>query len=168
LAEEAAARQQRLQLTVSPQTMHGTVYVSADPERLQLMLDQLLRHALRCTPAGGGVELAVKVQAAGDIEFRVSNYGGSICADELALLFLPFAAAAYRRERTATFVAIPGVTEIDCINGARRLGLVLTRDLAERHGGGLTVENRAGQGSNFRLSLPSAASTAALTAAPAA
>jgi signal transduction histidine kinase len=151
LAGDAAARRQRLQLTCRT----DVVFVRADAGRLQLMLDQLLRFILHCTPDGGCAEIAVRVPEKGDVEFRIGNNGAGLCADELALLFIPFAAADYSLPRHHTFGGAQPITEIDCINGTRRLGTALVRQLAEAHGGTLTIEERTGsRESSFKLSLP--------------
>ncbi|MFQ4139726.1 sensor histidine kinase [Nodosilinea sp. PGN35] len=109
----------------------------ADERRLRQMLLNLLSNAVKFT-AQGQVTLTVQSRAA-LVEFKVEDTGIGIPADQLEQIFQPF-------------------TQID--RGLDRqyegagLGLALTRQLAQIHGGHLRVTSAVGQGSCFVLCLP--------------
>ncbi|PSN13985.1 hypothetical protein C7293_13665 [filamentous cyanobacterium CCT1] len=123
----------------------------ADERRLRQMLLNLLSNAVKFTPQGR-VTLAVQRRDT-HMEFKVEDTGIGIAADQLEQIFQPFTQLDHELNRQ--------------YDGAG-LGLPLTRQLAQLHGGHLRVESAVGQGSQFVLRLPiqgpgSSASTAAQT-----
>jgi heavy metal sensor kinase len=107
-----------------------------DRRRLQRALANLIDNALKYTPAGGQVEVALS-QHAESVEITVRDNGPGIPAQELPHLFERF----YRGDRSRH---LPG-------NG---LGLSLARAVAHAHGGDIRVASSPGAGSVFTLSLP--------------
>jgi signal transduction histidine kinase len=109
-----------------------------DPARLDQVLTNLVSNAIKYSPEGGEVLVSV-----GDVGGRalveVRDQGVGIAAVDLPRLFRPFARG------TADRRAIPGVG----------LGLYIAAQIVERHGGRLTVASQPGEGSTFRLDLPS-------------
>lgn len=109
----------------------------ADEQRLRQMLLNLLSNAVKFTERGQ-VQLTVKAVGA-MVEFAVTDTGIGIPKDKLKLLFQPF-------------------TQLDgSLNrryGGTGLGLALTQQLAQCHGGYVTVESVVNQGSCFLLYLP--------------
>ena len=109
----------------------------ADERRLKQMLLNLLRNAIKFTPAGG-VSLAVQKVPQGT-EFTVSDTGIGIAPEQMPLLFQAF-------------------SQLDsCLNRQYEgtgLGLALTHQLALLHGGNVTVQSTLGEGSRFTLFLP--------------
>ncbi|PSR18135.1 hypothetical protein C8255_09060 [filamentous cyanobacterium CCP3] len=123
----------------------------ADERRLRQMLLNLLSNAVKFTPQGR-VTLAVQRRDT-HVEFKVKDTGIGIAADQLEQIFQPFTQLDHELNRQ--------------YDGAG-LGLPLTRQLAQLHGGYLQVESAVGQGSQFVLRLPiqgpgGSASTAAQT-----
>jgi len=110
--------------------------VRGDGDQLDQLLINLLRNAADAAlETGGGVEVGWK-QAGNFTEVWVRDEGPGIPND--ANLFVPF------------FTTKPGGSGI---------GLVLSRQIAEAHGGALTLENRSpGPGCEARLRLPLARS----------
>lgn len=109
----------------------------ADERRLRQMLLNLLSNAIKFTPAGS-VTLRVQKQPLG-VSFTVADTGIGISPEKLHLLFQPFCQLDSQLNRH-----YPGTG----------LGLALTRNLAQLHGGDVTVESVMGQGSCFTLYLP--------------
>jgi two-component system sensor histidine kinase BaeS len=106
-----------------------------DSDRVLQVVSNLVENALRCTPAG---EVRVKARP-GLLE--VSDTGPGLPADELPRAFERF--FLYRR------------------HGAERpvgtgLGLAIVKELTEAMGGSVDVRSRPGEGTTFRVSLPSA------------
>lgn len=108
--------------------------VWGDAHRLETILTNLVANALRYTPAGG----AVRVRVFADderVSVTVADTGAGIAPEHLERIFERFYRAADD-------------------GGGAGIGLSLARELAELHGGELTVESRPGEGSTFRLSIP--------------
>jgi PAS domain S-box-containing protein len=112
--------------------------VSGDAGRLGQLLDNLVSNAIKFTPKGGRVELAVGTL--GDkawIEVRDTGIGISEADQEQ--LFNKFF-----RTKAATHAAIQGTG----------LGLAITKAIVHGHGGSIHVESTENVGSVFRVELP--------------
>jgi signal transduction histidine kinase len=112
--------------------------VLGDRERLVQLVGNLLSNALKFTPAGGTVTVRTFVDG-DDVVLEVADTGIGIPEGEQDRLFQRFF-----RSSTATQQAIPGTG----------LGLVISRAIAEAHGGTITVVSKAGEGTCFRVGLP--------------
>lgn len=103
---------------------------------LEQILANLLSNAVRYSPAGSAIDVAVR--ARGDrVEVSVGDRGPGIPDDAIERIFDRFV----RLDRDDT-------------QAGSGLGLYIARQLAERMDGSLCVANRAGGGAEFRLSLP--------------
>ena len=121
--------------------------VLADENRLHQILHNLVGNAIKFTESG-----SVEVSAAVDNErvaVRVADTGIGISASDRDRIFQAFeqADASVEREYSGT-----------------GLGLAVSRQLVDLHGGELSVESTVGEGSTFTFSLPIAAE--ALVAKP--
>jgi len=119
--------------------------VMADPDRVQLVLTNLIQNALRYTSAGGRIELRAAPED-GSLRFVVSDTGAGIAAEHLPRLF----------ER---FSRIPGAP-----SGGAGLGLYIVKEIVEAHGGRVGVESEPGHGSIFWFTLPLAGATGEVSA----
>ncbi len=111
--------------------------VTGDVTRLRQILVNLLSNAVKFTDHGTiTVSTSSRALAQGHVELRVSvrDTGIGIPADRLGRLFQNFTQAEASTHRTY---------------GGTGLGLVISKHLAELHGGTLTVESTAGVGSVF-------------------
>ncbi len=108
---------------------------SVDPVRVREILANLVGNALRHTPPGGSVTVAV-IAGADEAVLEVRDTGEGIAPEDLGRVFDRF----QRRADT----------------GGSGLGLAIVRDLAAAHGGTVEVESEgvAGRGSTFRVRLP--------------
>lgn len=139
LAEDAAmaAKGKGCTLTCSIDPALGTVFL--DPHHFEKIILNLVSNAIKFTPAGGTVHLAVTHLDAERFEFAVQDLGIGIAPDKLPLLFQRF-------------------SQID--NSATRhysgtgIGLALVKDLVELMGGEVGVNSEPGQGSCFFVRLP--------------
>jgi len=112
--------------------------VLGDAPLLTLVLQNLLGNALKFQPAGQRPQVSVSASvAAGWVELLVADNGIGIAAADSAKLFQPF----HRLHRRAEF-------------SGSGLGLALCQQIAQAHGGSLTVRSIPGQGSRFSLRLP--------------
>ena len=126
--------------------------VNGDRDRLEQVLGNLLENAVKYSPEGS--DISVDVDDRGDhIVTAVSDRGMGIPADELGQVFERF-----HRGRHVSSTNYGGLG----------LGLYITKQIVERHGGQIWVESREGQGTTFYFSLPAAPVTAPAQATPAA
>jgi len=109
-----------------------------DRARLAQVLDNLVSNALKFTPEGGRVSIALRVDGDRSV-LEVEDNGVGIPAAEQTRLFERF----FRSSR-ATDNAIPGTG----------LGLAITKAIVERHDGRISVESREGVGTSVRVELP--------------
>lgn len=109
-----------------------------DPEMLRRVLDNLLGNALKFTPIRGTITVRLFVQA-NNIILEVSDTGSGIPVSEQARIFERF----YQVDGSSTRK-----------HGGTGLGLALVKEIAEKHGGSISVESRLNQGSTFRMTLP--------------
>jgi signal transduction histidine kinase len=112
--------------------------VSGDKERLSQLVGNLISNALKFTPAGGSV-VARAFAEGGRAVVEIADTGIGIPPGEQGRLFQRFF-----RSSTATEQAIPGTG----------LGLVISRAIAEAHGGTIDVTSVPGEGTTFRVEIP--------------
>jgi two-component system, sensor histidine kinase and response regulator len=119
------------------------VRVSADPNRLDQVLMNLLSNALKFTPAGGTIRVAV-AERLEEVEVSVHDSGPGIPPEEQTLLFEKFSQTSSGKS----------------VLGGSGLGLVICRHLVEAHGGRIWVESEPGRGTRFAFRLPRMGPTA--------
>jgi two-component system heavy metal sensor histidine kinase CusS len=132
---DALAESQQINLTV---TGDGTLF--ADPLLVRRALSNLIANALRYTPSGGTVRLAVN-QRAGALCLSVRDSGSGIEARYLPQLFDRF----FRADAARSGSESSG------------LGLAVVRSIMELHGGTVEVDSRLGEGAFFTLVFPAVA-----------
>lgn len=113
------------------------VTVSIDPTRVHQVLDNLVSNAIKYSPEGGQVRLAVEVEG-GDAVVSVADEGVGIAPADQARIFEPFRRTRASRER------FPGVG----------LGLSVARRIVAAHRGRIEVDSAPGKGSVFRVRVP--------------
>ena len=112
--------------------------VRGERDRLRQVLVNLLDNALKFTPSGGAVTLAVRT-AAGGVEVSVQDTGAGIPAEHLPHVFERF----YKVDRARR-------------DGGTGLGLAIVRHIVEAHGGTARVESREGEGTTVSVMLRAA------------
>ncbi|CAL8481462.1 two-component system, chemotaxis family, CheB/CheR fusion protein (plasmid) [Caballeronia sp. S22] len=136
-ASETEAVNKQIQMSVSG--VDAPLIIQADPVRLEQMIWNVMRNAVKFTPPGGRVSLSLT----SDDRFvcvEVSDTGQGITPEFLPKVFDMFSQAdgGGRRDR-----------------GGLGIGLSLTKQLIEMHGGRIEGTSAGvGKGSCFRLSLP--------------
>ena len=113
--------------------------VSGDPRMIQRLLANLLDNAIKYTPSGGKVSMAVAEDEKKEVRVTVQDTGVGIAPNDLPRLFERF----YRCDQSRSE---PGIG----------LGLSLARAIARAHGGDITAASIPDQGSTFTLTLPKA------------
>lgn len=116
----------------------GDKIVVGDRDRLEQVLGNLLENAVKYSPDGS--DITVTVDDKGDSFLTaVCDRGIGIPSDELAQVFERF-----HRGRHVSSTNYGGLG----------LGLYITKQIIERHGGSIWVESKEGQGTTFYFSLP--------------
>jgi signal transduction histidine kinase len=135
LAPRAAEKKQKLDLAIDG----STGVVVGDSRRLRESIEHVLRNALAYTPERGKIRLS----AQGDEEcvtVTIADNGPGIAAEDQQQVFTRF----HR-------VGVPTSGE-----AALGLGLPLTRQFVEAHGGKVELESKLGKGTSVTLTIPRA------------
>lgn len=119
-----------------PETLEG------DPDRLNEVVGNLLSNAFKFTPRHGWIRLRARPYNGPEgegIVIEVSDTGVGIPADKLPRIFEKF----FQVENEAQPRSV-----------GSGLGLSISREIVEAHGGTISAESTVGQGSTFRVFLP--------------
>ncbi len=112
--------------------------VTVDPERVEQVLRNLLRNAIKYSPRGGTIAIKGRGKDR-EVCISVSDQGIGIPADDLERVFERF----YRVENEIT----------RRVRGAG-LGLAVCRSIIETHGGRIWIESTLGAGTTVYFTLP--------------
>lgn len=113
--------------------------IRGDAARFQQILGNLVNNAIKFTPAGGRVDVAIEPHGE-EVEIRVTDTGRGISAELLPDIFERFRQADSSSTRE---------------HGGLGLGLGIAKQLAEMHGGAIVAESAGeGAGATFRIRLP--------------
>jgi signal transduction histidine kinase/CheY-like chemotaxis protein len=117
----------------------SNAHAEVDSVRVQQILWNLLRNAVKFTPAAG--QIIVRTYNVGpELRIEVADSGIGIDGDSIAKIFTPF-------EQTDRYITQRF--------GGLGLGLAISKRLAELHGGNVIAHSDGrGRGSTFTLSLP--------------
>ena len=118
--------------------------LNVDSDRITQALVNLLSNAVKFAPPGSRVDVLAR-RSGHEIVFSVVDRGAGIPREKLGMLFQKFQQLDSSDARSAAGTG---------------LGLVITKGIAEQHGGRITVTSTLGQGSTFSLHLPSGTVTA--------
>lgn len=134
---QPSAADKRIQLSSVLDPMAGPV--RGDPARLQQIIWNLLSNALKFTPEGGHVHVAVE-RMNSQVEISVRDSGIGISPEFLPFVFDRFVQADASSSRR---------------HGGLGLGLSIVKNLTALHGGTVSAESQgSGQGATFRVRLP--------------
>ena len=117
----------------------GGLLASANAEKVQRVLFNLIQNAIRHTPADGSVTVRAARTGAG-IEIEVADTGSGIAPADRERIFEPFQQGSDRASRT---------------DGSAGLGLAISRAIVEAHGGRIWLEDGA-PGTRVHFTLKSA------------
>ena len=139
-ARPAALEAQHRRQTLALDLPDGPLYATVDAQRLGHVVDNLLNNAIKYTPLEGAIEVRLWREGKHAL-LRVSDSGYGIPAEEIDSLFQPF-----HRGRNPATRSIRGTG----------LGLLIVKEIVERHGGSVDVHSEGvpGRGSIFTVRLP--------------
>jgi two-component system phosphate regulon sensor histidine kinase PhoR len=157
LAQLAVASAERLRpfaersgVTLVTETVPFLTTVRGDEARLGQVVVNLVHNAIKFSPDGGEVRVAVR-RAGDDVELSVADHGIGIKRADRARIFERFYKADRARVR----------------GGGTGLGLAIARHVVEGHGGRITVESEEGAGSTFTVTIPTVPSASPPATSPA-
>jgi PAS domain S-box-containing protein len=131
---QAAAKERGLDLLLRKPVDQAELLV--DPDRLQIVLANLLTNAIRLTPGGGRIEIRGIV--ADQVRIEVADTGPGIPAE-------------YRGKVFQRFLRVPGPEA-----GGAGLGLSICKEIVGAHGGEIGFQTEEGRGTTFWFTLPRA------------
>ena len=109
--------------------------MSGDAARLRQLVMILVDNAIRHSPTGGEVRVAVR-HANGEAQLDVEDQGRGVSPEDMPHVF----------ERFWRASGAP--------SGGTGLGLAIAKWIVDRHDGSISVTNRQGGGARFRVQLP--------------
>jgi signal transduction histidine kinase len=130
----AQSPKHRLALTLPKEPLP----VIGNPDRLRQVIGNLLSNAIKYSPQGGIVELVAEAND-GTVRVEVRDEGIGIPEPQQPQIFTKF----FRGDAAAS--GIPGTG----------LGLAVSRDIVESHGGRIGFTSAEGEGATFFVELPS-------------
>jgi signal transduction histidine kinase len=130
---QAEAEEKSIQLGL--EVAASDAVVTVDPQRIEQVFGNLVSNALRYTPEGGHIHLAVTKQL-GSVAFSVSDNGPGVPPEDLASIFNRF----WRGERSRSRAS-----------GGAGLGLAIARQLTEAQGGQISAQNLPEGGLQVRV-----------------
>jgi signal transduction histidine kinase len=129
----ANKKKQSLTLDIPP----SVPIVKADKQRLEQILLNMLTNAFKFTGESGRIQIRLIVMDT-ELKVEVEDDGPGITKEEQERIFTPYYRIETDRQR------FPGLG----------LGLTLSKQMVERHGGKMWVHSELGKGSIFAFSLP--------------
>jgi two-component system phosphate regulon sensor histidine kinase PhoR len=144
--ETVRLRAEQKQLSLAVECPTSVPLVSADPQHLRDVLENLLNNAVQYTPSGGRVVVTAAPEPATDgaqpaVVVTVADTGIGIPEAHQHRVFERF----YRVDRDRS-------REV----GGTGLGLAITKHIVEAHGGRIWLESEVGAGSRFHFTIPAA------------
>jgi two-component system CheB/CheR fusion protein len=124
--------------TLTLELPKASVVVCGDATRLEQVVVNLLGNAMKHAPESKRVDVRLNIQGI-EAELRVQDYGPGISRDDLPHLFK-------RRSRAAPAMGAG--------QSGLGLGLYITKELVDAHGGRISVESHEGEGALFIVRLP--------------
>jgi len=124
--------------TVTLDADEGIPMITADKERLEQVVINIVSNSLKYTPDGGTVRLTLST-AEDKILISVSDNGVGIPREDLDHIFERF----YRVEKSRTSET-----------GGTGLGLAIAKELIEAHGGTISIRSELGEGTTVEILLP--------------
>jgi len=140
LASSFSAEAASLGIDLSTNSTNPNQELTADYDRLTQVLSNLVANALRHTPSGGQITIETG-SIIGDrrrVRIHVKDTGAGISSEDLPFIFDRF----WRGDKSRS----------DRVHSG--LGLAITKQLIQAHGGEISVQSEPGRGTTFVIDLP--------------
>ena len=125
-------------LSLSSNTEVQVDEITIDPEKISWVLINLLTNAIRYSPESGKVTASIR-QMGDFIEFSVRDFGTGINPKDAKRVFNKFVQLSANGKKN---------------KGGLGLGLAISKEIVEAHGGRIYVESEVGAGSRFYFRIP--------------
>ncbi|MBO7148473.1 MAG: HAMP domain-containing protein [Clostridia bacterium] len=132
---DANNHRHKLSLAVTP----GLPEISADRERIEQVLINIMSNSVKYTPDGGIITVTASEKDASHVEIVISDNGMGIPKEDLARIFERF----YRVEKSRTSET-----------GGTGLGLAIAREIVLAHNGDITIDSELEKGTSVTITLP--------------
>ncbi|HEY9163996.1 MAG TPA: MHYT domain-containing protein [Magnetovibrio sp.] len=132
-------RAQDKNITLTADLPSPSPVLRGDSVRIKQILINLLTNAVKYTPEGGDIAILCSISADGGLDLTVVDTGIGMAPDDIPRALEPFAQFS------------------DIMTNPREgvgLGLYLTRNLVETHGGSLSITSQLGQGTTVTAHFP--------------
>lgn len=118
----------------------GPLLVDGDEFRLRQVIDNIMSNAIKYSDRGT-LRIAAGIDDDGWVVVSIADEGIGMTPDDVERVFTP-----YFRAQNAQEGSVPGTG----------LGMGITRDIVEAHGGSIAVESALGRGTTVTVRLPAA------------
>jgi PAS domain S-box-containing protein len=132
-------RAQRGEVAIRMRLPPGLPTIEADERKLKQILLNLVTNSVKFTPPGGTIEIAARLNDAGDFLITVTDSGIGIAADNIATALAPFGQVDSKLARKYEGTG---------------LGLPLSNAMVKLHGGELSIDSVVGEGTTVTIRLP--------------
>lgn len=126
---------EKKELTFNVEYILDSDFIFADRAEIKRVITNLCGNAINYTNKGGDIKILVKLEN-NDLIFSVADNGNGIPASDIPHLFKRFSQGTAKKRSTGT-----------------GLGLYLSRQIIEAHGGKIWVESKINKGSEFSFLL---------------
>ena len=112
--------------------------VMVDVEKMRVVVQNLLENAIKYTPSGGKIKVSLKDNKT-EIEFKIEDSGVGIPEDQQGRVFAKF---------------FRGANVIRMETEGSGLGIFISKNIVEAHGGKMWFESEEGKGATFYFTIP--------------
>ena len=126
-------------ITLAFKTIEPVLSVYCDQAHIETILINLISNAFKFTEAGGTINVSLDKSTSGFLEIAVADSGAGISPDQVEHIFDRFYQA--------------GSSSLKQFGGTG-IGLALTKELVELHGGEIHVNSELGQGTTVTVTMP--------------
>jgi two-component system, cell cycle sensor histidine kinase PleC len=134
-------RAEKADLSLSSTLPADTVELVCDPIKVKQILMNLLSNAVKFTPPGGSVAVVARIAGDGALDVDVIDTGVGMSEEQIPIALSTFGQIEHNLNRQ---------------HQGTGLGLPLTKQLLELHGGALEIESVPGRGTTMRARFPAA------------
>jgi signal transduction histidine kinase len=131
---EAEILKKQIRLT----TVGPPVEITADSDKISRVFINLLSNALKYTPDGGSIRIAVSKEKKNAV-IKIADTGTGIAKEDIPYVFERF----YRTDLSRSSQS-----------GGAGIGLTIVKAIVQMHHGEITLESEPGKGTEFRIALP--------------
>lgn len=125
----------KFEIEYDTETAPDKLIINADKIEIKRVITNLCGNAVNYTNAGGEIKIILK-QTGNDVIFSVTDTGNGIPKEDIPLMFKRFSQGTSKKRSTGT-----------------GLGLYLSRQIIEAHGGKIWLESKLNKGSEFSFIL---------------